>query len=120
MYGGVQQDIQDHHNRTGPMVAITDKIAASVRVDFDHASDVVYVSLGEPVPDEGEGRPNGVVARYSLRDNSPSGVTIVGFVHNGWDQHLAKLSEIIGQFLNVDPSAVSTAIMREVKKITDR
>ena len=99
------------------MVAVTHKIAAaSLQVDFDHASDVVYVSSGDPVPDEGEDWSNGVVARYSLRDNLPSGVTIVGFVHNGWDQHLAKLSEIIGQHLNVDPGAVLAAIMREVKK----
>jgi len=98
------------------MVAITDKIAASLRVDFDDASDVVYVSSSAPVPDEGEQRPNGVVLRYSLRDNAPSGITVVGFAHNGWDQHLATLSEIIGQHLNVDPGAVLTAMMREVKK----
>jgi hypothetical protein len=98
------------------MVAITDKIAASLRVDFDHASDVVYVSSGDPMPDEGEDRSNGIVARYSLRDNSPSGVTIVGFVHNGWDQHLAKLSKIIGQHLNVDPGAVLSAMICEVQK----
>jgi hypothetical protein len=99
------------------MVAVTDKIAAaSPRVDFDHASDVVYISLGEPLPDEGEDRPGGAILRYALRGNSPSGVTIVGFAHNGWDQHLATLSEIIGQHLNVDPRAVLTAMMREVQK----
>jgi hypothetical protein len=77
------------------MVAITDRIAASVQVDFDDASDVVYVSLGDPVPDEGEDRPNDVVLRYSLRHNVPSGVTVVGFVRNSRNGHLAKLSEII-------------------------
>jgi hypothetical protein len=71
------------------MVAVRDKIAAvAPRVDFDHASDVVYVSLGEPVPDEGEDRPGGIILRYALRDNSPSGVTIVGFARNGWNQNL--------------------------------
>jgi hypothetical protein len=102
------------------MVAITDRIAASVQVDFDHASDVVYISSGDPVPDEGEDRPNGVVLRYSLRGNAPSGATVIGFVRNGWNRHLAKLSEIIGGHLNVDPAAVSDAIAREVEKIADR
>ena len=98
------------------MVAITGKLAASVQVDFDDASDVVYVSSGDPVPDEGEDRPNGVVLHYSLRDNAPSGVTVIGLVRNGWGRHLAKLSEIIGQHLNVYPAAVSDAI----EKIANR
>jgi hypothetical protein len=104
---------------TGKQILVEQSVsitAAPLRVDFDPASDVVYVSLGEPVPDEGEDRSGGVVLRYALRDDSPSGVTIVGFARNGWDQNLPKLSEIIGQHLNVDPGAVSTAIIREVQK----
>jgi hypothetical protein len=99
------------------MVAATHKIApAGLRVDFDPASDVVYVSLGEPVPDEGEDRSGGVILRYASHENSPSGVTIVGFARNGWEQNLTRLCGIIGRHLNADPGAVLAAIMDEVKK----
>jgi len=51
---------------------------ATVTGDFDTESDVLYLSLGEPVPSYSEERPEGIVLRWAYADNGPSGVTIVG------------------------------------------
>ena len=93
------------------MVAVRDKIARiPPLVDYDRLSDVVYVSLGRPMPDEGEDRPYGIILRYALKDNRPVGVTVVGFRRNGWDRKLRELSDIIGRHLTIDPSGVLDAL----------
>ena len=81
------------------MDAVRDKIARSPTVDYDPASDVLYVTAGAPVADEGEDRPGGIVLRYAWQGDAPSGVTVFGFVANGWPQKLDSLAIIIGEHL---------------------
>lgn len=80
-----------------------DKIAnIPPAVDYDRMADVLYVTLGRPVPDEGEDRPRGIVLRFAIKDDFPSGATVIGFRRNKWDKELLTLSEIIGSHLMVD------------------
>lgn len=56
--------------------------AKRVNVAFDGEEDVLYVSLGEPVPshvDEGEG---GLHFRWANADEHPSDVTAIDFRRN--------------------------------------
>jgi hypothetical protein len=99
------------------MVAVRDKIARiPPTVDYDRMADVLYVSLGKPIPDEGEDRPRGIILRFAMKDNIPSGVTVVGFHHNKWDKDLLALSEIVGLHLMIDPVGVLFALERELKE----
>lgn len=89
------------------MVAVRDRIARiPPAVDYDRASDVLYVSLGRPVPDEGEDRPRGIVLRFAVEDDRPTGVTVIGFHRNGWSDELHSLSKLISRHLTIDPNGV--------------
>jgi Protein of unknown function (DUF2283) len=89
------------------MVAVRDKIARiPPAVDYDRHADVLYVSLGKPVPDEGEDRPRGVVLRFSTKDDHPTGVTVIGYRRNGWSNDLQALSRLIALHLTINPNGV--------------
>jgi hypothetical protein len=94
------------------MVATGQKVTHPVRVtaDYDRDADVMYVALGSPVPSEGEDHPRGVVLRFAQSDNSPSGVTIIGFSRHRWDEDLRSLSELIGRHLKVDAASARFAL----------
>ncbi|HEY5306254.1 MAG TPA: hypothetical protein VIJ52_06270, partial [Pseudolabrys sp.] len=65
------------------MVAIKERSTSiAPQVDFDRLADVLYISAGPPVPDEGEDRPSGIVLRYGMDTSAPTGVTVIGFQHN--------------------------------------
>lgn len=99
------------------MVALRDKVARPpLTVDYDPHADVLYVALGYPAADEGEDRPRGVVLRYSVKDNVPTGATIIGFVRNRWDRHIDELSEIVGVHLGVD----RTGVLKKLEEATKR
>lgn len=99
------------------MVAVRDKVARMPPlVDYDHVADVLYVTLGRPVPAEGEDGPRGTVLRYSLADGSPVGVTVIGFSHNGWERRVDELSRLIAGHLRIDYVPVLMAIERGTKR----
>ena len=118
MYRLLQSKIQDHRSEQGAVVTISQRATHSVRVtaDYDRDADVMYVALGSPVPSEGEDHPRGVVLRFAQSDNSPSGVTIIGYFRHRWDEDLHSLSELIGRHLRVDATnarlALENAIIR--------
>lgn len=98
------------------MVAVRDKIASlPPMVDYDYPADVLYVSLGHPQASEGEDHPRGIVLRFAVKDNFPSGVTVVGFRSNKWNRDLINLSRLIGAHLGIDPAGVMSAIAGAVK-----
>jgi hypothetical protein len=100
------------------MVAVRDRAArVPPTVDYDYPADVLYVSLGRPVPDEGEDMPRGVVLRYALKDGNPSGATVIGLRQNQWHRNLSELADIIARHLTIDPIGVAIAIEHEVKDL---
>jgi hypothetical protein len=84
---------------------------------YDRAGDVLYVALGEPRPAEGEDRPNGIVLRYAMEDESPCGVTVIGYKRNGWQKKIARLSEIISAHLSIEPKEIASAIIEAELRI---
>jgi hypothetical protein len=81
----------------------------AIEADYDRLSDVLYISLGNPRPDEGEDRPHGVVLRYSIKKGTPSGATVVGYRHYKWNESVQNLSVIIANHLSVSLEDVLTA-----------
>jgi hypothetical protein len=86
------------------------KDAPRVHAGYDRGADILYLSLGNPRDDEGEDRPFGVVLRYDIKDEKPSGVTVIGYIDNGWRDKLQDLAIIVGNHLSVNPSEVITSI----------
>lgn len=73
--------------------------APHLTIDYDRMDDVLYVLNGKPRPAEGEDLPGGIVRRYALDDNSPCGVTIIGYRLNRWPTRPRELAEIIADHL---------------------
>jgi hypothetical protein len=98
------------------LVALRDKIATPPlpAIDYDRTSDVLYVSRGKPVPDEGEDYPEGVVLRFAVKDNQPSGVTVIGVRRGGWHNRLNELSVIIARHLKVGAQPTHDALERVI------
>jgi hypothetical protein len=80
--------------------------APRLRVDYDCRDDVMYVLNGKPRPAEGEDLPGGIVRRYALEDNSPCGVTIIGYRLNQWPKKPREIAEIIAVHLGEDVDQV--------------
>jgi hypothetical protein len=76
-------------------------MSALLRTSYDRISDVLYIWLGEPVPSEGDGVPNGIELDYALIDGKPCGATIIGFHQYEWPNHLEELGAIVGRHLGV-------------------
>lgn len=94
------------------MVAVRDRAARIPPVvDYDYDADVLYVSLGKPRPDEGEDRPSGIVLRYGIGDDLPTGVTVVGFRYFGWHNNKRRLAEVISNHLGISRDQIESAIM---------
>ena len=81
-----------------------------IAVRYDEAGDVLYVAKGRPVPASSDSGPRGVLFRFSDADDSPCGVTVVGFVLSGWDRDIDELSSLIAQHVGVDAQYVQDAV----------
>jgi hypothetical protein len=74
---------------------------ASLRISYDRLADVVYITLGRAVPNEGDGVPNGIELSYALSNGAPCGAKVLGFHMYEWDSHLDELAAIIGRHLDI-------------------
>jgi uncharacterized protein YuzE len=83
--------------------------------DYDQQADVLYLSLGKPRPAEGEDYEDGIVLRYAISDNSPSGITVIGFKLYDWDKRLAEFITLASKQLSIKPALVKVAIRKYFK-----
>ncbi len=70
-----------------------------LNVDYDHRSDVLYLSKGKPVPCISEQEEDGLLLRISLETDEPVGVTIL--MYRKWAPYRAMLAKRIAQLLNL-------------------
>jgi hypothetical protein len=84
--------------------------APQLTADYDTNADVLYVSDGRPRPAEGEDLLGGIVRRYALDDNSPCGVTIIGYRRNQWPKKVRELAETIADHLGADVDQVEQSL----------
>jgi uncharacterized protein YuzE len=83
-------------------------------VDYDRASDVLYISSGDRVAVEGEGCAGGLQLDYALADGKPCAATVIGFRRNGWPDRLSELAGLVARHLGVAPDDVSRALQPAV------
>jgi hypothetical protein len=81
---------------------------------FDTEGDILYLSLGNPVPSYGEEKPEGLVYRWAYSDDRPCGVTVVGFRAHQWGARARKLSQLAAAHLNLDWHQVK----EEIRQVT--
>ena len=82
-----------------------------LNIAFDGEEDVLYVSLGAPVPshvDEGEA---GLLLRRANSDNRPSGITALDFRRN-WRHRLTAFYSAVAEYLSVPRETVEHAVDR--------
>jgi hypothetical protein len=79
-------------------------------VDFDAQEDVLYISLGKPVPSYAEEAPDGVLLRRSNAEDQPSGVTALDF-RNNWLAQRKRFYALVADYLHIP----ATTIEREVE-----
>ncbi len=84
--------------------------ASQITVDYDRDVDVLYVAIGKPRPGEGEDRPGGIVYRYAVEDDTPCGLTIVGFRRNEWHTKPGDLAKLIADHLGADVTQIEPVI----------
>jgi hypothetical protein len=88
----------------------------ALRVSYDQTVDVLHVASGAPSEVEGDGLPNGIELDYRTDDGKPSGVTIIGYLRNGWANNLKELASIISNHLGSDPNEVVEKIEIETRR----
>jgi hypothetical protein len=93
------------------MASVTKYNRPAIEVDYDRHSDVLYLSLGSPRPDEGEDKAHGVVLRYSIEDGTPSGATVIGYRRYRWNEAVQDLSASIANHLAVSSKDVMATII---------
>ena len=81
-----------------------------VSADYDPETDVLYVTLGDPIECEGDGLENGVELDYAVADGKPCAATVVGFHRHRWEANVAGLAQIISGHLNIVDQPVAVAI----------
>ena len=84
--------------------------AQRIRVSYDTKGDVMYLSLGPPVPASSESRSRGILLRYNDVSDAPCGVTVLSFSHNGWDEHIEELAKVVADHLSIERSEVFEAL----------
>lgn len=81
-----------------------------LQASYDSTSDVLYFSLGDPVPNETEGVANGVELAFDLETGTPCGGAVIGYRQYEWPHHLDKLATIIGNHLGMAPDVVEAIV----------
>jgi hypothetical protein len=77
-------------------MALAEAPKPELLVDFDADEDVLYVSLGAPVPSHAEEAEGGVLLRRSDDEDRPSGVTAFDFLQNWRDRRQAFYAMVAG------------------------
>lgn len=73
--------------------------------DYDSNADVMYVSMGKPVPAVTETDEDGLILRFALNDNRQCGVTVLSY-NKAWGSERCQLAQRIADFLMISKDYV--------------
>lgn len=94
------------------MAAAAEMTNPVIVADYDRAADVLYISRGNPRPDEGEDFVRGIILRFAMDNSQPSGATVVGFVHNRWRSDIGGLANKLSKHLRAPAPEIEKAIRK--------
>lgn len=73
---------------------------AIVRASYDENADVLYLSVTGPVAAITEEGDDGLLRRFSMKDDKPVGITVPSF-RKAWSGHLTLLAQRVAEFLQL-------------------
>jgi hypothetical protein len=91
------------------MVALRNRASEGIDVDFDEDADVLYITFGPVKPGYGDRGEEDVVLRFA-DDDSPTGVTVIGYYATGWPLKKERLAEITARHLRLPTLYVLKAL----------
>jgi hypothetical protein len=97
------------------MATALNRRRSKVAARYDRGVDVLYVTLGDAVACEGDGRAGGIELDFAIEGGTPCGLTVIGFRRNGWSDNLDRLIGLAADHLNVPIETVKEAIGRALK-----
>ena len=69
---------------------------SDLKWEYDEASDILYLSFGDPVPAYGENLDDDIVLRHAIEDDAVVGLTVVGFrAMGGIDALIDRLNSLV-------------------------
>lgn len=80
------------------------------RARYDANGDVLYVSLGSPIPAYVDDDEDGVLLRRAQTSSMPCGVTVIAYAEGEWNQRFEELLAKMSEFLGVSESRLRSAI----------
>lgn len=89
----------------------------TLKASYDEYSDVLYLSLGEPVPSDSEDVGEGILVRYPHGSHSKRAITIVGF-SEAWPKRLEGLAVRVARNLGVNAEESLKVLKDSLKKNT--
>jgi len=94
-------------------LAVKRGVTAPLIIDFDSEEDVLYVSLGSPVPSYVDEAPDGILLRRANATGLPSGVTAIDFRRN-WRDRRPAFYELVAGYLEVPEPIVERQIEHSI------
>lgn len=103
------------------MLTAEDQTTRSTRlgIDFDAASDVLYISFGRPSASHTDEAAHGLLLRWTDTDDQPSGVTATEFGAY-WRDHLTNFCLAVSGHLGVPEELVRCEINRTLRSAPRR
>ena len=94
-------------------MALAAQRKTTLSIDFDTEEDVLYVSLGAPVPSYADEGPDGVLLRRASATGLPSGVTAIDFRRN-WRDRRGTFYELVASYLQIPETLVERQIEHSI------
>jgi len=96
-----------------PKASVTTMTRSQTRVlaFYDKRADVLHVCRGKPQPGRSDEH-EGILFRYAVADGKPCGVTVIGFLQDGWDHKTRRLIHLISAHLKEPADKVERAIQK--------
>ena len=83
---------------------------SALQASYDSISDVLYFSLGVPIPNEAVGVADGIELAFALATGDPCGGAVVGYRLYDWPLHHDRLAVLIGRHLAIAPDEVEAVV----------
>ena len=86
---------------------------AEIKVTYDRASDVLYLTTRPGAPARSRHGRMGLVLRYAMETDEPIGVTVVDFAHF-WRHRIDELVDVIAEHLHTPRQVAYDAVRSQL------